>query len=148
MRKMKKVVGVCLCLIMVLNLVLSGTTIKVQADEKENITIYLIDKTNEKWLGNDSAAIVLVDNTHNHKTYDMTKMGKYTWSATIPSSATNITFNRLNEQKNTQWNSWSAGGRDGKTIYLAEGSEYGKWISEDDYGFKEGDIVYLDLSSF
>lgn len=58
--------------------------------------------------------------------------------------------NRYAEDKTTQWNSWSAGGRDKNNAYYVDGSEYGHWgIREgDEEYFHAGDIVYLDVSEF
>ena len=57
----------------------------------------------------------------------MTKVDDTTWSVNVPESAYNITFNRYNQDKTIQWNSWSAGGRDSNNAYYADGSEYGHW---------------------
>lgn len=133
---------------MVCNIIIGMEGINVHATEESMVTIYFIDVTKEKWVENDSASMVLIDNTHNHKRYDMELIGKYTWCAEVPKSAENITFNRYNAKQTEQWNSWSAGGKDGNTVYLAQGSEYGKWTSEEAYGFKEGDTIYLDLREF
>lgn len=83
---------------------------------------------------------------------DCERVEDKTWSVTIPESAYNITFNRLNADMDTQWNSWSAGGRDSNNAYYADGAEYGHWEifeseNEEDY-FQAGDIVYLDLTDF
>lgn len=94
----------------------------VNADEG-TINLYLIDKTPEQWIKNDSAVIQLVDNTNGHDYYDMTKVDDTTWVAEVPASAYNITFNRLNEDKSVQWNSWSAGGRDSNNAYCVDGAE-------------------------
>ena len=68
------------------------------------------------------------------------------WKAQVPESAYNITFNRLSPDKLIEWNSWSAGGRDGNNVYYADGSEYGHWnyimIEEEENYFHEGDILY------
>ena len=116
----------------------------------EMTTLYFIDNTAEKWLGNDDAVIQLVDNTNGHERYDMNKVNDKTWSVTIPESAYNITFNRLNADMDTQWNSWSSGGRDSNNAYYADGAEYGHWgvFDRTDEGFKAGDVIYLDLSEF
>lgn len=44
------------------------------SDDVEMTTLYLVDNTNEKWIGNDNAIIELVDNTNGHKHYTMKKM--------------------------------------------------------------------------
>lgn len=122
--------------------------------ESNNLTIYFVDGTNEGWIANDSAVIELVDNTQGHDKYEMKKIGDKTWSVTVPSSAYNITFNRYDSSKNNLWNSWSAGGRDGKVTYEAKSASHGAWKEEtshdqtDDVYFQEGDIIYLDISSF
>lgn len=80
----------------------------------------------------------------------MTKVNDTTWSARVPQSAYNITFNRYNQSKTIQWNSWSAGGRDSNNAYYADGSEYGHWevVEESEDYFHAGDIIYLDVSEF
>ena len=75
-------------------------------------------------------------------------MDETTWSVKVPKSAYNITFNRYSSDKTTQWNSWSAGGRDENNAYYADGSEYGHWEIKEELGFQEGDIIYLDLTEF
>lgn len=125
---------------------------EVQAEETYT-TLYLIDNTKEKWIGKDDAVIELVDNSSGHDRYVMTKVNDTTWSARVPKSAYNITFNRYNSDKTTQWNSWSAGGRDANNAYCADGSEYGHWsviqeIEREENYFHAGDIIYLDVSDF
>jgi len=78
------------------------------------VTLYLKDDTATQWIGNDNAVIELVDNTYGHDRYIMTKVNSTTWSCKVPASIYNVTFNRLSPDKSTQWNSWSAGGRDGR----------------------------------
>ena len=115
-------------------------------------TIYLKDDTAQHWIGNDNAVIELVDNTEGHEHYIMHKDDGTTWSGRVPSTTYNVTFNRLSPDKSTQWNSWSAGGRDSNNVYFADGGEYGHWeVMEDDNEekyFHAGDIVYLDLTQF
>lgn len=116
------------------------------------VTLYFIDNTSEKWVKNDNAVMELVDNTYGHDHYIMTKLDDETWAAQVPASAYNITFNRYDSGKTTQWNSWSAGGRDENNAYFAEGHEYGYWKHLEESSlekyFHEGDIIYLDLSEF
>lgn len=116
------------------------------------VTVYFIDNTAEQWVKNNLAVMELVDNTDGHKGYMMTKKDDTTWSVEVPVSAYNITFNRYSPDKTTQWNSWSAGGRDKNNIYYADGSEYGHWeYAEEDIGenyFHTGDIIYLNISEF
>lgn len=116
-----------------------------------DITLYFIDNTKEKWAGNDNATIQLVDNSNGHDYYTMTKLDNNIWYAEVPSTAKNITFNRMNSTGDIQWNSWSAGGRSSNNAYYADGAEYGHWdISEVivEECFKPGDVVYLDFSEF
>ena len=113
-------------------------------------TLYLVDDTPEQWLGNDNAVIELVDNTSGHDHYIMTKENSTTWSVRVPSTTYNVTFNRLSPDKSTQWNSWSAGGRDTHSTYHAITHEHGYWdgtaVLEE--GFKAGDVIYLDFYEF
>lgn len=132
---------------MVCNTILAADGLTVYAEE-ETVNIYFMDATREKWIQNDSATIVLIDNSHNHKTYDMKLTGEYTWSAKVPKSAKNITFNRYDQSKTNQWNSWSAGGREDNNTYYVEGSEYGHWGVKEETGFQAGDVVYLDVGEF
>ena len=149
-KDLKKVL--CLVLVMVVFLAdINYPVHSVNADETMT-TIYLVDNTNEAWIGNDSAEIQLVDNTHGHNIYWMTKKDNHTWSVNVPSSAYNITFNRFDSGKTTQWNSWSAGGRDSNNAYFVDGTEYGHWDyiedeQQENY-FHAGDVVYLDLRDF
>ena len=89
------------------------------------VTLYLKDDTATQWIGNDNAVIELVDNTYGHDRYIMTKVNSTTWSCKVPPSIYNVTFNRLSPDKSTQWNSWSAGGRDGHCTYHATVPEHG-----------------------
>ena len=115
------------------------------------VTLYLKDDTAEHWIGNDNAVIQLVDNTYGHDRYIMKKVNSTTWSCKVPASTYNVTFNRLSPDKSTQWNSWSAGGREGHSTYHAIVPEHGYWdgtaIVDNEY-FHEGDIVYLDFYNF
>lgn len=128
---------------------MAGSGITIHAEE-ENITIYFIDATSGKWVENNSARMVLIDNSHNYETYDMELTGEHVWSVQVPKSAKNITFNRYDQDKTTQWNSWSAGGRNDNNAYYVDGSEYGHWeyFEDDEIYFHAGDMIYLDLSEF
>ena len=110
----------------------------------------LIDNTAEKWVKNDNAKIKAVDNSNGHTAYWMTQKNETTWSVKIPKNAYNITFNRYAEDKTTQWNSWSTGGRDKNNAYYVDGTEFGHWwiMEEGEECFHAGDIVYLDVSEF
>ena len=114
------------------------------------VTVYFVDNTQEEWIKNDNAVIELVDNTNGHIHYEMIKQDTVTWKVKVPESAYNITFNRYDEEKSTQWNSWSAGGRSAYNVYYADGSEYGHWdvLEEREEYFRAGDVVYLDISEF
>ena len=146
-----------LSLLLVVAIVVTGLNLEAviakaaTTDEASTTQIYLVDNTAEKWVGNDNAVIELVDNSSGHDHYEMTKVNDTTWSVTVPESAYNITFNRYSPDKSTQWNSWSAGGRDEYNAYYADGSEYGHWetieVEEENY-FHAGDIIYLDVSEF
>ncbi len=111
-----------------------------------NTVIYLKDNTQSKWLKNDNATFVLIDNTHNHAIYQMTKTEENLWSCEVPESAYNISFLRYNKEGNIKWNEWSAGGRDENNMYVACGAEYGHW--ENNAAFMEGQKLYLDLREF
>ena len=121
-------------------------------------TIYLKDDTSEHWIGNDNAVIELVDNTYGHTSYIMKKVNSTTWSAKVPATTYNVTFNRLSPSKTTQWNSWSAGGRGSNrndistwsSTYHATVPEHGYWDGTPEYieGFHEGDVIYLDYYTF
>lgn len=151
-KKIKRVIS------LVLMLVVLGTSMRLESFlqviwAKTNYTkIYLKDNTAEQWLGNDNAVMELVDNTSGHIHYIMTKEDSNVWSVQVPDTTYNVTFNRLSPDCNTQWNSWSAGGRDDNNVYFADGGEYGHWeliesSNEEEY-FHAGDVVYLDLTHF
>ena len=145
----KKILAGILTVIMILASINLSPFAFVQA-ATEYDTLYLIDNTASKWVKNDNAKIKAIDNTNGHTEYWMEQKDEITWSVKIPKSAYNITFNRYGEDKTTQWNSWSAGGRDNNNAYYVDGSEYGHWgIMEgiEEY-FHEGDIIYLDVSEF
>lgn len=136
--------------IMFTNLNISSLTVNAENSE-DMITLFFVDNTNEQWIKNDNAIIELVDNSNGHIKYIMTKSDDCTWKADIPKSAYNITFNRYNPEKTTQWNSWSAGGRENNNTYYADGSEYGHWTTmewENENYFHAGDIIYVDVSEF
>ena len=148
----RRIISIILALVMsVTGGKLVNFTKEVSADAG-TITLYFIDNTEGNWVKNDDAVIQLVDNTNGHDYYDMIKVDNKTWSVTVPKSAYNITFNRLNSSKSIQWNSWSAGGRDSHNTYYADGAEYGHWegdivVREENY-FHAGDVIYLDVSEF
>ena len=124
---LRRLVSIILAITVLVTSVGLGTFL-VEAEETDTYTtLYLIDNTLEKWVGDDNAVIELVDNTSGHEHYMMTKVNDTTWSVKVPQSAYNITFNRYSPDKSIQWHSWSAGGRDFNNAYFADGSEYGHW---------------------
>lgn len=130
------------------NLGLEQYVIKAEAAE-ETTTIYFVDTTEGQWTGNDNAIIELVDNTYGHDRYKMSTKDKVVWSAEVPKSTYNVTFNRYDSSGTTQWNSWSAGGRDGNNAYYVLGHEYGYWGNySQQEGFHVGDKIYLDFYEF
>lgn len=145
----KKVLASILTVIMILASIDLSQFVSIQA-ATEYDTLYLIDNTADKRAKNDNAKIKAIDNTNGHTEYWMTQKDETTWSVKIPKSAYNITFNRYDEGKTTQLNSWSAGGRDENNTYYVDGSEYGHWgiIEESEECFHAGDIIYLDVSEF
>ena len=145
----KRVLAVILTIVMVLVGIDLSQFLPVQA-AAEYDTLFLIDNTFEKWVKNDNAKIKAIDNSNGHTEYWMTQKDEITWSVKVPKSAYNITFNRYAEDKMTQWNSWSAGGRDKNNAYYVDGSEFGHWGIRDgsEEYFHAGDIVYLDVSEF
>lgn len=151
-KKIKRVVSLLLMLVVLGTSMGLERFVQVIWAQTTYIKIYLKDNTIEHWLGNDNAVMELVDNTSGHIHYRMTKEDSETWSIKVPDTTYNVTFNRLSPDGNTQWNSWSAGGRDSNNVYFADGGEYGHWeVIEDDNEekyFHAGDIVYLDLTQF
>lgn len=150
-KKFNRVLSVMMVLIMLFTSI-GIEQFKVEAKEQNsNIKLYFVDNTESHWFKNDNAVIEAVDNTSGHDHYVMTKENDETWSVEVPSTAYNITFNRLNSDGTVQWNSWSAGGRDSNNTYYADGAEYGHWEyseeSNENY-FHAGDIIYLDLTEF
>lgn len=147
-KKLKSIIACFMAVIIVLTgFILENPTVNVSA-ATQYYTLYLVDTTEQKWVGKDSALIEAVDNTNNHKSYIMTKEDDTTWTVKIPTTAYNITFNRYDANKTTKWNSWSAGGRDNNNTYYIQGHEYGYWGVTEEKGFSVGDIVYLDISEF
>lgn len=150
--KFKSILAYILAVVMVLTGINLTQFISVEA-ATEYVTLYFIDNTAEQWVKNDAAKIKAIDNSNGHTEYWMTQNDEITWSVKVPKSAYNITFNRYSADGMTQWNSWSAGGRDENNAYYADGSEYGHWgvaqnnSTEKNY-FHAGDIVYLDLREF
>ncbi len=125
--------------------------LRIKANDGKMVTLYFMDNTAEHWVKNNEAVMELVDNTNGHNKYEMTTKDNTTWSVSVPNTAYNVTFNRYDSGKATQWNSWSAGGRDENNAYYADGSEYGHWGNVEDSNenyFHAGDIVYLDVSEF
>lgn len=147
----KRILTGILTIIMVFASINLSQIIPVQAATEYEI-LYLIDNTAEKWVKNDNAGIKAIDNSHGQTAYWMTKDDENIWSVRIPKDAYNITFNRYAEDKMTQWNSWSAGGRDKNNAYYVDGSEYGHWEvveeNNDENYFHIGDIVYLSVEKF
>lgn len=143
----KRILAGILAAIMILTSVNLSQFVSAEA-ATELVTLYFVDNTAEQWVKNDNAKIKAIDNSNGHDSYWMTQIDDTTWSVKVPESAYNITFNRYSSDKATQWNSWSAGGRDENNAYYADGSEYGHWEVKEELGFQEGDIIYLDLTEF
>ncbi len=148
-KQAKRILAGILTIIMVFVSIDLSQFVSVKA-ATEYDTLYLIDNTAEKWVKNDNATIKAIDNSNGHTAYWMTQKDETTWSVKVPKSAYNITFNRYAEDKTTQWNSWSAGGRDKNNAYYVDRTEYGHWSireGSEEY-FHAGDIIYLDVSEF
>ena len=150
-RSIRKIISYLLVVaVLATNLSLEAFSKKAEASGGY-VTLYLKDDTTEHWIGNDNAVIELVDNTYGHDHYIMTKVDSTTWSCRVPASTYNVTFNRLSPDRSTQWNSWSAGGRNGCSTYHVTVPEHGYWdgmaVVDNEY-FHEGDIVYLDFYNF
>ena len=143
----KRILVGILAVIMILTSVNLSQFVSAEA-ATEYVTLYFVDNTAEQWVKNDNAKMKAIDNSNGHDSYWMTQIDDTTWSVKVPESAYNITFNRYSSDKATQWNSWSAGGRDVNNAYYADGSEYGHWEIKEEVGFQEGDIIYLDLTEF
>lgn len=148
MRKIRKMISMLLILLICISS-LELRMVSASESEEETITITFFDTTSEKWIADNGACMELVDNTNGHDKYPMAKINDTTWRVEVPSTVYNVTFNRYNAEKTKLWNSWSAGGRDDKACYYAEGSSNGKWMEEEDKeGFSKGDVIYLDMSAF
>ncbi len=120
-RILKRIISCILVIAMIFTGINMDIFVKEVIAESEYITLYLKDDTTEHWIGNDNATIELAENTSGHDRYVMTKVNDTTWSARVPKSAYNITFNRYDSDKTIQWNSWSAGGKDGNNAYCVFG---------------------------
>ena len=119
--QVKSVLASILTIIMLVTSINFHEFLAVKA-ETGYITLYFIDSTAEQWVKNDNAKMKAIDNSNGHESYWMTQTSKNIWSVRVPKSAYNITFNRYSSDETTQWNSWSAGGRDENNAYYAEGS--------------------------
>ena len=155
----------CLSALLTIVMVITGVGLEnfISPTEEANATttfttLYFQDDTPEHWIGNDNAVIELVDNTYGHDRYIMKKESDTLWSARVPATTYNVTFNRLSPDTHTQWNSWSAGGRgrdvnkpqEWHSTYHAIVPEHGYWDGTSEYieGFHEGDVIYLDYYEF
>lgn len=149
-QKMKQKVAVLIAMIMTVLTIVNPYASNTAKAAAETTTIYFVDNTKEKWVGNKSACMELVDNTNKHKHYTMKKVEKYVWSVVVPVNAKNLTFNRLNPQKTKQWNSWSAGGRKAYNTYFADAAECGHYgnMKQEVSAFEVGDTIYLDVSKY
>ena len=114
--QVKRILAGIWAVVMVLTSVNLSQFVSAQA-AIEYVTLYFIDNTVQKWVKNDNAKMKAIDNSNGHDSYWMTQMDETTWSVKVPKSAYNITFNRYSSDKTTQWNSWSAGGRDENNAY-------------------------------
>lgn len=151
MKQMKnRAIAFAISFVMIVTALVNPNTAETVTAATGNVTIYFVDNTNEKWVSSDNAIIELIDNSHYQTHYTMTHTDTNVWSVVVPTDAYNLTFNRLDASSTTQWNSWSAGGRDSNNTYYADGAEYGHYgyTTEPLDVFEEGDIVYLDLSDF
>ena len=149
MGNLKRSISVILIFVMSIIGICANVPFDVKA-ETEKVTVYFVDATGGGWISNDSAIIELVDNTRGHDSYIMSTNDHKVWSVTVPATAYNITFNRYDSKKSVLWNSWSAGGRDGKVTYQAESASGGRWTDDNmnEKGFQAGDSIYLDFSDF
>ena len=111
----KRILAGILAVVMVLTSVNLSQFVPAQA-AIEYVTLYFIDNTAQKWVKNDNAKMKAIDNSNGHDSYWMTQMDETTWSVKVPKSAYNITFNRYNADKTTQWNSYASSIADGRTI--------------------------------
>lgn len=149
MRRLKSSIALVLIFVISVLGICGNVSFEVKA-ETETVTIYFVDATAGGWVSKESAVIELVDNTRGHDTYRMSTDDNKVWHAVVPATAYNITFNRYDSKKSVLWNSWSAGGRDVRVTYQAEGASNGRWTDDnmEKKGFQEGDKVYLDFSDF
>ena len=87
------------------------------SEPTETKTITVVDATNEKWIGNADAVLVLVDNDTN-TSYEMTK-GDGVWTVEVPTTVTNVTINRNKPGTTTTWNKWENLTVDGTTLTIS-----------------------------
>ncbi|MGN1433169.1 MAG: InlB B-repeat-containing protein [Ruminococcus sp.] len=102
--------------------------------EQANVTI-TFDASSTTWVSDSSATMFVFDNSTSNY-YQMTNSSN-TWTASVPSSVSNITFYRCtssgfntgNDKGETYkyWNKWSAGDRGTKTTYKTSGDGSGSW---------------------
>lgn len=102
--------------------------------EPANVTI-TFNAESTKWISDSSATLFVFDNSTSNY-YQMTNSNNI-WTATVPTSVSNITFYRCtssgfntgNDKGETYkyWNKWSAGDRGTKTTYKTSGDGSGSW---------------------
>lgn len=103
--------------------------------EQSTVTI-TFDASDTTWVGDASACMWVYDTSSGNK-YQMTNSSNK-WTASVPTSVTNITFYRCTpagfgttkvSDAGTPgyWNSWSAGSRGTKTTYKTTGDGKGSW---------------------
>lgn len=95
-------------------------------DPTAQVTI-TFDASSTTWVAEASATMYLYDNSTGNQYYmARTSSTGYLWTATVPATVTNITFNRKNTSGGT-WNHWDAGSRGSKTTYKTTGDGAGSW---------------------
>lgn len=94
-------------------------------DPTAQVTI-TFDASNTTWVAEASATMYLYDNSTGNQYYMARSSTGYLWTATVPATVTNITFNRKNTSGGT-WNHWDAGSRGSKTTYKTTGDGAGSW---------------------
>ncbi len=95
------------------------------------VTLKFVDKTSDGWV-NDANARIFLDDTSTGYWYEMTKIStnssdQSTWSVTVLSDVTNVSFYRRNSDHTSTFNSWSAGSRGSKLTYSVTSSGSGSW---------------------
>ena len=91
------------------------------------VSIKFVDKTDNKWIANDTPKMRLVLPDGTYRDLSSTKgQTEWVWDD-IPGRFTSFTVKRMKSDGTAEWNSWNTGERNLSTTYEATGSGSGSW---------------------